>query len=271
MPFRLRGLYAALLGSAFLCLATCVANAQATQPAPTAPLSATDKTVLFFYQDPKPERLVELVADLQRLSPDWNAYPPVAGLLSIAFTQHPDWIDRIVPATPDAKMASTLTAALRLAGQPGKAAQLQSKFAGDGQLNVEFSGLPTRLDDLQIVTPTHLDIVWGASFADGDARHVRAIIDFMAATANTSDVVAIDIAKTAIGIGGGPKDTLLGLKARYGDATATRMIYAGVALWAIRTNAFEHPYVKEAVNRYLRDNPGTPTGKALAVAIADIK
>ena len=71
--------------------------------------------------------------------------------------------------------------------------------ARDDTLRAEFAILPARLEDLEIATPTHLDILWGASFASGDGRYARMIIDFFAETANRSEEIAIDVAKVAMG------------------------------------------------------------------------
>ena len=191
----------------------------------------------------------------------------MAGLFARVFSLHPDWIERLTPNAPDARAASTLVAAVQLSGQPAKAELLRAKFANSGfddRLEIEFAGLPAHLEDLRIKTPTHLDIFWGASFADGDGRYVRPIIDYFADTSNTSEPVAIDIAKLVISMAGGPKDILVGLKDKYGEARARQMIYADTALWAIQSNSRQHEYVKQTTAKYIGDHPGTPAAKALS-------
>jgi len=112
--------------------------------------------------------------------------------------------------------------------------------------------------------------LWGASFAAGDGRYVTPIIDYFAAAANASELVAIDIAKTTIEMTGGPKGTIASLKGKYGDAGAMQLIYAATALWAIAANSRQHPFVKQTVTEYIRNHPGTPATKALS-ALTGIK
>ena len=261
---------AALLGRALLFIFTVTSAANAQQPSQPTKL---DILLAFFYKNPQPERLVGIFTSLQSQSSQWGAYPPVAGLFAGLFKLHPDWIERLTPSAPDPKAASTLVAALRLSGQSAKADLLRAKFANGGmdqRLEAEFARLPSRLEDLRISTPTHLDLLWGASFAGGDGRYVRPIIDFLANATNDSELVALDVAKIAISMGGGPKDVLTGLKEKYGEARARQMIYAGVALWAIRSNAIQHAFVKQTTTKYIQEHPGTPATKALS-ALTGIK
>ena len=96
------------------------------------------------------------------------------------------------------------------------------------------------------------------------------IIDFFAETANASEPVAIEIAKIVIEITGGPKDTIKGLKEKYGEARVRQMVYAATALWAIASNTRQHEYVRQTTARYIGDHPGTPATKALS-ALTRIK
>ena len=252
-----------LLGRVILCvvLMTGCANAQQVSGPAADPLA-------FFYTNPQPQRLVEIFTDVQKRALPWNAYPPLTGLAAVVFKLHPEEIDQLVPAIKDVKAAYALIAASRLSGQPAKAEALRAKFANlgfDERLNAEFAGLPSRIEDLRITTPTHLDIFWGASFAGGDRRYVVPIIDYFANTANVSELIAIDVTKIAISIGGGPKDILAGLKEKYGETHAVQMIFAATALWAIRSNTLQHPFVRQTVTKYIGDHPGIPATKALSV------
>ncbi|WP_338822417.1 hypothetical protein [Bradyrhizobium septentrionale] len=239
-----------------------------TLPAPAQQASTLPPdNFAYFYQDPRPERLTEIFASVQNTATSWIAFPPLTGLLAADFKSHPEHIDRLVPIVKDVKASYALITAARLSGQPAKAEMLRAKFTNlgfDQTLNAEFAGIPTRFEDLQITRPTHLDILWGASFAAGDSRYVMPIVDYFAAAANTSELVAIDITKTAVEMTGGPKGTIAGLKAKYGDAGALQMILAATALWAIASNSRQHDYVKQTVVRYVGDHPGAPATKALS-------
>jgi hypothetical protein len=180
------------LRAAFLSCALCFfaeSSAVAQQSQPTS----DDKLILFFYKNPQPEKLSVLLSGLQQSKANWNAYPPIAGLLSVVFAKYPEWSDKLSASSLDERAASAVLAALQLSGQPAKAVAFRNKRGEQGfdqRLSLEFAGLPDQTDKLRISTPTHIDIFWGASFASGDGRYVRNIIDFFAAIANKSDLVA---------------------------------------------------------------------------------
>jgi hypothetical protein len=189
-------------------------------------------------------------------------------LLAFVFRANPDWIDRLVPAQLDAKTAATIAAALRLSGHATKLESLQSRFKAAGldpRLLHEFAGLPSRLEDLRISTPTHLDILWGASFASGDARYAQMIIEFFAQTANRSELIALDVAQAALAMAGGPKDRMPKLREKYGDDQARQIIFAAVALWGLQSNARQHAFIGQAAKKYVDDRAGTHASKALGV------
>ena len=120
-----------------------------------------------------------------------------------------------------------------------------------------------RLEELQITTPTNLDILWGAAFASGDGKFVLMIIDYFAQTANLDESVANDIVRYVTALAGGPKEVLGQLRARYGVLAARQVVFAGSALWAIQSNAQQHAFVERVVAKYIEDHPGTPAEKAL--------
>jgi hypothetical protein len=242
-----------------------VATAQ-TQRSP----SSVEAVLTFFYKDPRPERLLGYFDEFRKLpaSRNWQAYPPSVGFFAVVFRAHENWVDRLIPARPDAKIVETLAAALQIAGYPQKSAGLRLKFKDAGSdeiLHAELAGLPARLEELQIVGPTHLDLLWGASFASGDARHVRRIIDFYASTADQSEQIAQDTARVVIAMAGGPQEPLQGLRAKYGENFARQIIYAAVALWAVQSNARQHAYVDQAMTQFIKERQGTPAATGLAV------
>jgi hypothetical protein len=226
--------------------------------------------VTYFYKDPRPERLLGRTADLAGATPSWIAYPPLVGFFAVVFHAHPDWIDRLMPDRLDPRMAETIAAALRVSGQSVKDGNLRARLTtagSDATLQAEFAGLPTRLKDIHVKTATHLDVLWGASFASGDHRYVHLIADFMARTANRSELIALDVTRTALEMMGGPK-FIAELKGKYGDALAREIIFAGTALWGMASNARQHEFVDQAIAAYIADHPGSHAAKALTVARA---
>jgi hypothetical protein len=262
------GLSAAALCLTFLLIVN-VANAQQAQ----APPESIREPVLYFYKDPRPERLVGFVQMFASQAPPdrWDPYPPIAGLLAFVFRANPDWIDRLIPAQLDAKTAPTIAAALRLAGNTAKLEGLRPHLEAAGtdrMLAHEFAGLPSRLEDLHISTATHLDLLWGASFASGNARYVQMIIDFLAQTANRSELVALDTAQVALVMAGGPQERMPKLREKYGYEQGRQIILAATALWALQSNARQHEFIGQAARKYVYDRAGTHAAKALGVFLA---
>jgi hypothetical protein len=221
-----------------------------------------------FYNDPRPDRLVGYLSTFGKTSRNWDAYPALVGFFAVVFRTHPDWIDRLLPAECDSNVAEAIAAALRLAGKAAIPASIQTCLgptASDSRLKAELAGLPSRLEDLRILKPTHLDILWGASFASGEARYPLMIAEYFAQTANRSEPIAIDVAMTSIAFSGGPRDIIGQLRGKYGDALAREIVFAATALWALRSNAQRHTFVDKVVATYIDEHPGTYATKALSV------
>jgi hypothetical protein len=237
------------------------------QPARTSQDSIDDDLFVHFYNDPRPERLLGFLDRYGKRAPSWNAFPPAVGFFAVVFRRHPDWIDRLVPAHFDARTAEAIVAALRLSGQSAVGQSLKSRIAeagSDATLKAELAGPPVNLEDIGVATPTHLDILWGASFASGDDRYVRLIADFLAKTANRSELVAIDVAKTTLAISGGPGDILGQLKDKYGEALTREIVVAATAAWALESNAQQHAFVEKALTQYIAMHSGSPAAKVLS-------
>ena len=228
---------------------------------------ATNNPITYFYGDPKPERLVGFLDGYVKNPADWAAYPPLVGFFAVTFRRFPDWIDRLLPTRFDAKTAETVAAAFRLSGLPPMAQTLRSQLADAGQdptLRAQLANLPTRLEELRIVTATHLDILWGAFFASGDPQYVRMILDFYARTADRSHETAIDITKLTVALTGGPKETFTEMRAKYDDATLRELIYAATAQWALISNGRQHPIVDTTVRTFIGEHKDSPAARGLA-------
>jgi hypothetical protein len=243
-----------------------VSTPAASQQASANSAKELNDLFIFFYKDPRPERLEGYVQKVE--SPlGWAGYPPLVGLLSIVFREHPDWIERLAPAQLNPLTAETIAAAVRLSGRP-MPPSLRSRIeaaGSDEKLRSALSGLPSRPEDLRVTTPTHLDILWGAAFASGDGRFVSMIIDFFANTANRSDPVAMDVVRTTAAQMGGPKEVLSELKGKYGEVAAREIVFASAALWALQVNARQHPFVEQALHKYVADHAQSPATKVLAL------
>jgi hypothetical protein len=264
---RARAPAPALLGLALL-LALVLAPARAGHCQESRAPSSEDQLLVSFYKDPRPERLVGFLDrfDTPYAPRKWESYPPIVGFFAVVFRTHPDRIEGLIPARFNPRSAEAIAAALQLADQRLMIAKLQTRLdqaGSDERLKRELAGLPTRLEDLRVGRPTHLDILWGAAFASGDGRFVRTLVDFMAQIANRSEPIALDVARTALAMMGGPQDVLEQLRGKYGDTAALEIIFAGTALWAIQSNAKEHAFVERVVAGYVAENPNAFASKTL--------
>jgi hypothetical protein len=245
----------------------CGLVAQGTAFTQTEKLKWYQEHFTYFYRNPRPERLVGLVERWQSDSGGrWDSYPPLVGFLAVVFKNHPEWIERLIPAnlTPDS--ATAVAGALRLAGDPAIAAEVRSRIAQAGSdpiLKKQLAGLPAQLTDLKITLPTHLDILWGASSASGDDRYVLKIIDFFATIANQSEQVAVDITKIATNYPNAPTETKVALRRKYGDRGFYQLALAATSLWAITSNARQHTFIKKSLVIYTSDHMGTPAANAI--------
>jgi hypothetical protein len=225
---------------------------------PQAQAAPGDTLLTTFYKDPRPERLLGFFDQLHTM--------PVAGFYAFVFRRFPDDVEMLIPQAPDAKAAETLAAALRLSGNSAEYERFLPRLAKTGrdlQLASVFANLPSRLEELQITTPSNLDILWGAAFASGDAKFVVMIIDYFARTANLDEEIARDIVRTVIAMAGGPREIFNELRTRYGVLAARQVVFASSALWAIQSNARQHEFVERVVTKYIDEHPGTLAQKAL--------
>ena len=94
---------------------------------------------------------------------------------------------------------------------------------------------------------------------------MRRIIEFLAQTADRSEMIALDVTRTSVMMSGGPKETLDDLKDKYGQALGTEIVFAATAGWALGSNARRHDKVAHALTAYISKHPGSYTSKVLSV------
>ena len=257
-----------------LALSLAIASPSLAQRAdPAQPFPVASPVIARFQDDPHLARLEGYLQALADRPTDWGDYPVLVGFFAATFQRHPDWIDKLLPSRFDAKAADLVLAALQLSGQSPAAATLRARLGAaghDAKLSAELAGLPAKFEDLKIASPTHLDIMWGAFFATGDTRYVRAILEFFAGIANQSDAVARDITRVTVAMSGGPKDDLPQVKSRHDPSMLVRIIYASTAELALIANARNFPAVKRTLADYVAANGGKPAAKSLSAFLKQI-
>jgi len=220
-----------------------------------------------YYANPKPDRLLGFLDRFQQ-GKDWNAFPPAAGFFAVIFRRHPEWSDRLIPAQPSGRTAETIAVAFKLAGRADIPAPVRSRLAAagsDAKLQAEYANLPPALEAIAVATPTHLDILWGASFASGDGRYTAMITDFFARTADRSEAMAQDVCGLAIAIRRQDQTAVSEVASRHPDAAVRReLLFAATAGWGLASNADQHPFVRAALTKWVADHPGSRAGKCLS-------
>ena len=221
----------------------------------------------YFYRDPRLEHLVGLIERWQSDAGNrWDSYPPLVGFLAVVFRSHPSWIEKLIPSTLTPDSATALSGALRLAGDPSIPEELRTRIVQAGSdpiLKRQLAGLPNDLDNLNITLPTHLDILWGASFASGDSRYALKIIGFLEKIAGQSNQAVLDIVTVARKYPETRREALMGLRRKYGDRGFVQIVFAATALWGIVSNAEQHNFIKKAVVIYTSEHMDSSAAHAI--------
>jgi len=90
------------------------------------------------------------------------------------------------------------------------------------------------------------------------------IVDFLATTANRSELIAVDVAKTVLAMSGGPRDILGQLKDKYGERITREIVFAAAAAWGLESNARQHSFLDKFLTSYITGNSGSPAAKVLS-------
>jgi tetratricopeptide (TPR) repeat protein len=227
--------------------------------------AVSEADMTFFYKDPSPDRVAKLLVYFNTLMrPDKPNAPPIIGFMAVAFQRYPSDIDRMIPEGLSATMQGNIATSLKLAGQDAKAQSLADHLKTSGAPAPDLRYVPSSLDAVAASGPSEFDLFWGASFASGDPRYAAKILDHFAAIANV-DGNAEDMVTIARTFGSGADMGWL-VKKR-GAQKAGELVAQSTALWALNSNAQQHEFIRNAVERHIATRPDEPASKAL-VALA---
>jgi hypothetical protein len=267
MPLRLRALAALSLVAVSALLIPESTTAQTSQGL-TPFLDPSDQglsaRVSTFYRNPR-------LDDVPKLLAAWGAsasarradgMPPMIGFVAGLAEKYPAQIDKMFPSSLAQNVQAVVVTGVQIGGRSDRAEALARSY-GWSQQNVAAAAARGRtLRDIEIKSANALDILWGASFATGDPRHVRRIADFYASVANRSDV-AIDDLVTIVRTVHTKQGDLRWVRQKYGDSALMQIVLAATALWALESNARQHPFVRQTVDRFLIANSEKPAAKGL--------
>jgi hypothetical protein len=224
-------------------------------------LSEADMT--YFYKEPSPAHVAALVTyfDSLRAAERSGTRPPLMGFFAGAFQRYPADIERMIPESLSVQMMGLLAVSLKLAGQQARAEALVKTIKSKDAVAPDLSTVPSSLDAIEPVGPSELDLLWGASFATADPKYPAKILARFARVANTGDY-ADDLVHVVRNMQSGSDQQWL-VDKRGRDATP-ELLVAATALWALHSNALQHPFVRGVVNDYVAAHPSEPAAKALA-------
>jgi hypothetical protein len=229
------------------------------------PMPSYGAAVTYFYKNPKPERVAEILAAFNTSPQSANPrdQPAMEGFLAGAFQRFPNSIGTMIP--PGLLPASTwVTAvALHLAGDDSEAKPLFDRLVANGAPPPNFELLPRSLDSLVPKGAADFDVLWGASFATGDPRYCSKILAGFASVADTGGNAPVMVMIIKFYFSGPHQGSLKWLFDKYGTQNAMELIIWSSALWSLHSNAQQHAFVRTMVDNYIKAHPGQPAAAAL--------
>jgi hypothetical protein len=253
-----------IAAAASIVLFNAVISPLRAEPAPAATVSDADMT--YFYKNPSPARLAQLIAYFNTLAQSGKpfAQPPMIGFLAAAFQKNPGDVDSLISADLSLPMLEIVGYSLQLAGQDAKARSIADRLTSRGAAPPDFTHAPSSLDAMLATGPTEFDMLWGASFATADPRYCSKILARFAGVANV-DGNADDILAIAKAAGTGAD--MHWVVDKRGAAKARELINIASALWALNSNSQQHEFVRKVLGDYVQAHPTEPASKTL-IALA---
>jgi hypothetical protein len=189
MTVRSAALGAFALASALCTAIPCPAQSQGLTPFLDPSDKALSARVSTFYRSPNLQEVPDLVsrwaasASAQRN----DGIPPMVGFVAGLAVKYPDKIMSMFPASLSPKGRHVAVLGVRVGGLKDRAQQLARSY-GWSEEEIAKAGQGGVIQSVRITSANDLDILWGASFASGDARYVRQILDFYAGVVNRKEI-----------------------------------------------------------------------------------
>lgn len=223
--------------------------------------AVSDADLTYFYKAPSPERVARLVAyfDALRAAEKPSTRPPLMGFFAAAFVRYPADIDKMIPDSVSPQMLGLLAVSLRLAGQQARAESLVGRLKSRDDEVPNLATIPSSLDAVEAIGPNEFDLLWGASFATGDSRYCSKILRHLAESLNGDNVD--DLVRLVTNRESGTDQQWIVEKR--GKDKAIELVSLSTTLWALHSNAQQHPFVQVMVNEYVTAHPSEPAAKAL--------
>jgi hypothetical protein len=235
--------------------------AQSVQQPPAQSLDSAQLIAAMTRYYERPSDLVIILTSWEKLGgPGPDA---MLGFLAGHFAKYPYQIDHVTKA-PFGKTARLfIVQGLRLAGRLNDARVAAWHWNWPAEEHARITEV-TPLKQAKATGAQTFDVMWGASFATGDAIYVRPIYDYLSAFLSESgtdvdDVVTMVAFKHRVA----GQDTMKQLAAKYPKEAYLRMVHASSALWSLESNARQHKFVATALEQYAKQQPQNPAVKAI--------
>lgn len=212
--------------------------------------------LLRYYQDPKPEKLVEQVraSARQGLLKDDKAGPLFVGFLSQVMAQNPKEIARWLlelHSLDEEQRSTVVTAAWYSDTEEARAC-----FKDPALKDSAFLQKPPKILELELDRPQVLDLLWGSFMATGDVKNIRRLVESLSLCEHLG---AAERFKTSA-------------KTEEDNEKAVLELTFNSALWSLQANCGQHPKVLEYCERIYGD--GTlpkDQGVWLGVVLSKVK
>lgn len=252
----------------FLALLLLVAlGAQCTSLAQNAPrqsdqsmdLSALTVAMTRYYE--RPVDILTMLTSWEKLGgPGPDA---MMGFLAGYFAKYPDRIPQVTKAPLGQKAQLFVVQGLRLADRVNDARVAAWHWNWPANEHAKITSV-TPLAKAKATGAQVFDVMWGASFATGDATYVRPIYDFLSGIisepgTDVSDIITMVAFKNRVA----SQDAVKLIAAKYPKETFVRIAHASSALWSLESNGRQHKFVATALEQYAKQQPQSPAIKAL--------
>jgi hypothetical protein len=253
----MRALARVALFLSFAVAAPCASLAQTAQPAPAQSMDLSQLTAAMTRYYQRPSDIVTILTSWEKLG--GPGADNMMGFLAGCFATKPDQIGRVTKAPLGQKAQLVVVKGLRLADRTNDAKAAASHW------NWPASEV-AKLNPAILVTKgaQTFDVMWGASFATGDATYVRPIYDYLAAFLSEPGVNAADVmTMVAVKLRIANPEAVKEMAGRYPKETFIQVAHAASALWSLESNARQHKFVAAALEQYAKKQPQSPAIKAI--------
>jgi hypothetical protein len=240
----------------------CTSLAQGTQPPAEQSMDSPQLIAAMTRYYERPSDIVLMLMSWEKLGgPGTDA---MMGFLAGYFAKHPDQIGRVTKAPLGKTAQLFVVQGLRLADRTYDARMAAWHWSWPAEEMTKITAVTPLVKAKATSGAQVFDVMWGASFATGDATYVRPIYDYLAAFLSEPGVNVADVmTMVAVKHRAANQEAVKEMAGRYPKETFIRIAHASSALWSLESNARQHKFVAAALEQYAKQQPQSPAIKAI--------